>query len=127
MTPMLARASYEDLRDSFRWDLPPVLNMAEQVCDSWAVHAPDRVAIIDTREGTPKPYSYRDLWRLSRRVEAALVRHGVLKGDRVGVLLAQSPLGAAAHIAAWRLGAISVPLFKLFAEGALRSVMGTSS
>ncbi|MDX1781199.1 MAG: AMP-binding protein, partial [Thalassovita sp.] len=41
------------------------------------------------------------------------------RGDRVGVLRSQSPWTAAAHIACWKLGAISIPLFKLFGTEAL--------
>ncbi len=119
---MLPQAnSYDALRAGFAWELPARLNMAVQVCDGWAVSDPDRLAIIDMTGPERVDVSHGDLWALSRRVEAALVARGVLKGDRVGVLLSQSPLCAAAHIAAWRLGAISVPLFKLFKTDALRA------
>ena len=119
--PMLRPAPYDDLRKRFDWDLPDTLNMARQVCDGWAVTEPDRVAIIEVTSDRVRKISYGDLWYRSRQVETALIERGVMKGDRVGVLLSQSPLCAAAHIAAWRLGAISVPLFKLFRADALRS------
>ncbi|MWD27594.1 AMP-binding protein [Aquicoccus sp. SCR17] len=112
---------YDTLAEGFRWDLPSSLNMAHQVCDGWAAREPDRLAMIDMTGKAPRDLSYRDLWRLSRRVEAELLDRGVLRGDRVGVLLSQSPLCAAAHIAIWRIGAISVPLFTLFQKGALES------
>ncbi|MFZ5963879.1 AMP-binding protein [Thalassococcus sp. BH17M4-6] len=119
---MLARGqTYDALRAGFDWALPPRLNMAHQVCDRYAVSEPDRLAIIDLTGEARRNVSYGDLWALSRRVEAALIARGVLRGDRVGVLLSQSPLCAAAHIACWRLGAISVPLFKLFKTDALAS------
>ncbi|WP_425070446.1 AMP-binding protein [Sagittula sp. S175] len=118
---MLGRAgSYDALRDGFRWEIPERLNMAVQVCDEWAAREPERLAILDLSEGRER-VSYGRLYDLSRRVEAALVQRGVKAGDRVGVLLSQEALCAAAHIAAWRMGAISVPLFKLFRQDALRS------
>ena len=117
---------YDALRAGFRWDLPARLNLAEQVCDGWAVRAPDRVALIDLDGDRPRQVSYGALWALSRRVENALIARGVLRGDRVGVLLGQSVLCAAAHVAIWRLGAISVPLFKLFRRDALHSRLGDS-
>ncbi|MDU8910535.1 AMP-binding protein [Aestuariicoccus sp. MJ-SS9] len=124
---MLRRAeTYDALREGFAWDLPGRLNMAHQVCDRWMVSDPDRLAIIDMTGEARRDVSFGALWALSRRVESALVARGVMAGDRVGVLLSQSPLCAAAHIAAWRLGAISVPLFKLFREDALRSRLGDS-
>lgn len=119
--PMLRPAPYDVLCKGFDWDLPASLNLARQVCDGWAATEPDRVAIIEVTPDRVRRISYGDLWYRSRQVEVALIERGVMKGDRVGVLLSQSPLCAAAHIAAWRLGAISVPLFKLFRTDALKS------
>ena len=117
---------YATLTAGFSWDIPARLNMATQVCDGWAVRDPRRVAIIDVTDGIRRDMSFGELWRLSRRVENALLDRGVLCGDRVGVLLSQSFLCAAAHIAAWRIGAISVPLFKLFRTDALTSRLDDS-
>ncbi len=119
--PMLKPAPYDTLRKRFDWDLPTSLNMARQVCDGWAATDPDRVALIEVMPDVTRRITYGDLWYRSRQVETALIERGVMRGDRVGVLLSQSPLCAAAHIAAWRLGAISVPLFMLFKEDALRT------
>jgi acetyl-CoA synthetase len=119
-------ADYATLCARFAWDLPARLNMAHQVCDAWAVHDPGRVALIDVTDGIRREMSYGELWRLSRRVENALLERGVLRGDRVGVLLSQSFLCAAAHVAAWRIGAISVPLFKLFRADALAARLDDS-
>ncbi|SFQ16685.1 acetyl-CoA synthetase [Roseivivax halotolerans] len=118
---MLRRRPYDELYARFRWDLPDELNLAHQVCDGWAATEPDRIAIIDLSGGARRDITYGELWDLSRRVEAALIEKGVMRGDRVGVLLSQRPLCAAAHIAAWRLGAISVPLFTLFRRDALET------
>jgi acetyl-CoA synthetase len=116
---LTAAPSYEALRAGFGWALPARLNMAEQACDRWARAEPDRVAILDHASGTA--VTYAELARLSRRVQGALIVRGIGPGDRVGVLLSQSPLCAAAHLACWRMGAISVPLFMLFREDALRA------
>ncbi|WP_407492638.1 AMP-binding protein [Pseudooceanicola sp. MF1-13] len=113
--------SYDALRDSFDWDIPPRLNMAAQVCDKWAASDPSRTAIIDVTGPTRRDVSYAALREMSERLATALSDRGVTPGDRVGVLRSQDPWCAAAHIAIWKLGAISVPLFKLFREDALRS------
>lgn len=112
--------TWEDLTRGFRWDYPARLNMAAQVMDGPAQATPDRVAIIDLTDGR-REFSFAELADLSNRVGAALVAQGVQAGDRVGVLLSQSALTAAAHAAIWRMGAISVPLFKLFRHDALQS------
>ena len=59
--------------------------------------------------------SCRRLQRDANRLAHRLTSRGVRRGDRVGVLRPQSAWTAAAHIAAWKLGAVSVPLFSLFA------------
>ena len=118
---MLTRAtSYGSLVDGFAWDLPDRLNMAAQVCDDWAAREPERTAIIDL-SGARRDVSYGDLRRRADGLAHHLVAQGVAPGDRVGVLRSQSAWCAAAHIAIWKIGAISIPLFKLFAREALLS------
>jgi acetyl-CoA synthetase len=91
--------------------------MAAQVCDAWAACAPDQVA-LKTPEGE---VTYRQLQELSDQLAGYLAKLGVRAGDRVGVFFAQSVWTAASHIAAWKLGAISLPLFTLFERDALLS------
>src|SRR6056297_923116 len=117
---MLERAPYDQLVEGFRWDLPARLNMAAQVCDDGAARAPDRVAIIDLSGGRQE-VSYAALRSMADGLAHALVARGVARGDRVGVLRSQGAWCAAAHIAIWKIGAISIPLFKLFKQDALTS------
>ncbi len=117
---MLPRAeTYGELIRDFRWDIPERLNMAVQVCDDWAARTPDRVAIIDMTGGERRTVSYGRLRQMADGLAQELGERGVKCGDRVGVLRSQSPWTAAAHIACWKLGAISIPLFKLFGVEAL--------
>ncbi|MEM9319820.1 MAG: AMP-binding protein [Pseudomonadota bacterium] len=111
-------------RDFYRdgsWSIPAELNMAAQVCDDRVAEEAGALAVIDMTGPVRKDVSRADLQQLSFRVQAVLVARGVSRGDRVGVLLSQSPLCAAAHIAIWRMGGISVPLFKLFGRSALET------
>ncbi len=112
--------TYEALRAGFRWNLPSHLNMATQVCDDWAARAPERVAIIDLTGGR-RDVSYGELRQMADALAHDLVARGVRRGDRVGVLRSQGAWTAAAHIAIWKIGAISIPLFKLFMHDALQS------
>ncbi|UXX85094.1 AMP-binding protein [Roseovarius pelagicus] len=113
---MRAGETYDALRSGFTWDLPVRLNMARQVLD----HPVDRAAIIDLTRGR-EDVSYGDLARLSDGIANALLTRGVGRGDRIGVLRSQDKWCAAAHIAIWKIGAISIPLFKLFMQDALTS------
>ncbi len=100
--------------------------MAVEVCDRWAEREPDRAAIIDLSGDARQDVSFGQLKDLSDRIQQGLENAGVFAGDRVGVFLSQSPILAAAHIAIWRMGAISVPLFTLFQQDALASRLGDS-
>jgi len=116
MKPTLAHGDHDRLRREFRWDLPPRLNMADQAIGDWARAEPQHTAIIEY-DGTPRPVTYGELEARADRLAHAI---GAARGDRVGVLRTQSAWTAAAHAAIWKSGAISVPLFKLFGDEALR-------
>jgi acetyl-CoA synthetase len=113
-----AATSYRDVTDRFRWQIPEKFNIGTAVSD---VHAgQNRPALIfDTGSGEPEIYSFRDLSRLSNQAANLLVASGLNKGDRVGIFLSQSPEAAIAHIAAYKAGAIAMPLFVLFGPDAL--------
>lgn len=94
------------------------MNMAAQcLC-----HPRDQIAIIDLSGDHRRDVSYGDLTQMVDGLARALGEH-IQPGDRVGVLLSQTPWCAAAHLAIWKIGAISVPLFKLFKHDALASRM----
>jgi acetyl-CoA synthetase len=55
----------------------------------------------------------------ANRLANVFAAAGLRQGDRVAILLGQTPETALAHVAAYKLGAIAVPLFVLFGEEAL--------
>jgi len=118
--------SYDALCGSFAWDIPARYNMGVDVCDKWAETDPERTAIIDLTDGQRTDVSYEVLKYLSDSLAQHLRAKGVGVGDRVGVLRTQSVWTAAAHIAIWKLGAISVPLFTLFRAEALLTRLNNS-
>lgn len=123
---MLPKAdSYDALRDQFAWDVPDRYNIGVDVCDKWADRDPDRLALIHKRrDGGVEHYSFADLRRLSNRLANALAVQGVMRGDRIGILLPQAPETAVTHIAAYKMGCIAVPLFSLFGVEALEYRLG---
>ncbi|MBB5516771.1 acetyl-CoA synthetase [Rubricella aquisinus] len=119
---MLPQAdTYEALTADFAWDIPARYNIGVDVCDRWAKAEPDRTAIIDMTQGVRNDISYATLRDLSNQFANLLTSLGVAAGDRIGILRPQSVETAAGHIAAWKLGGISMPLFSLFGEEALLS------
>ncbi|SFS73015.1 acetyl-CoA synthetase [Sulfitobacter marinus] len=98
------------------WDIPARLNMAAQCL----AHDAGQAAIIDLTGGARRDVTYGELSEMADGLARFLMPR-VQPGGRVGVLLSQSPWCAAAHLAIWKIGAISVPLFKLFKYDALKS------
>ncbi|MBV7410241.1 AMP-binding protein [Maritimibacter sp. DP1N21-5] len=107
------------MRSRFRWNIPEDFNMAEACCDSWAREEPDRVALTHVGEAASKDWTFGELQVSSDGLAGAFAGHGIGRGDRVGILLAQCPEALIAHLATWKRGAISIPLFTLFGPDAL--------
>ncbi|OIQ42684.1 MAG: AMP-dependent synthetase [Roseobacter sp. MedPE-SWde] len=101
------------------WILSAQLNMARQAMS----HAPDKLALVDLTGPQRRDISHGELAEMVDGLVRYLMTR-IKAGDRVGVLLSQSPWCAAAHLAIWKAGAISVPLFKLFKRDALASRAG---
>jgi len=115
-----ADGGYEDKVRNFRWDIPGHFNIGVDVCDKWADAAPDHTALVhEHKDGRIVRMTFAELRRRSNQAANCFCTRGVEQGSRVAILLAQSPQTAIAHIAAFKVGAISVPLFSLFGEEAL--------
>lgn len=112
---------FDTLNARFRWSLPATYNMAAAVSDAWASQDPGGLAIRSIQsDGSIEDWTHQTLNRYANRFANVLKAHGVCRGDRVALLLPQSPQTAIAHIAAYKLGAIAVPLAALFGQDALQ-------
>jgi acetyl-CoA synthetase len=123
---MLERAtSFHEVRRRFQWNVPDRYNIAVDVCDRWAMAKPDQLALIDVDpEGGHRTYSFDALRSMSNRLANVLAARGIaraetMSGERVAVLLPQRVETAVTHLAAWKAGCISLPLFTLFGPDAL--------
>lgn len=114
-------SDWDALVAGFRWPRWRQFNMAEACCDVWARVAPDRLAVRHLRaDGRVQDHSYGALAAASRRLANRLAALGIGRGDRVAIVLPQAPEVVITHFAAYRLGAVVVPLFTLFGEDGLR-------
>lgn len=125
---MLAPSNnYEDLCGRFSWRVPEFYNIGVDVCDRHA-DGSGRLALISLDEAHRcQRYTFDDIRRLSNQFANVLVAHGLGRGDRLGVLLPQVPEAAIAHVAAFKAGLISIPLFTLFGEQALEFRLADSA
>ncbi|GAA2902493.1 acyl-CoA synthetase [Pseudonocardia halophobica] len=96
----------------------PGANVATLLCDR---HDPDGIAFRFVDEDLAgSTMTYGELADGSRRLATALAERGVARGERVAVLLSKRPELVLTLMALWRLGAVHVPLFTAFADGAIR-------
>ena len=115
-----AASDYDALCRAFRWQVPAQYNIGVDVCDRWAKAEPGRIALFHVdAHGAVEEISYGALRESSNRLANALAGHGIVRGDRVAILLPQGPAVAAAHIAIYKLGAIALPLAILFGNEAI--------
>jgi acetyl-CoA synthetase len=119
--------TYADVFDTFRWEIPEYYNIGVDICDKWAMH-PDRPALMyEDEDGQVEKYTFADLKRLSNQLANGLQASGIKQGDRFGILLPQCPETAISHIAAYKIGAIAIPLFTLFGTDALAYRLANSA
>src|SRR6266436_4797956 len=112
-------ASYEDVYARFRWTVPPAYNIAVDACDR---HAGDRsrVALVyEDDAGRISEHTFAEFCARSNQLARVFAGFGIERGDRVGIVLPQRPETAVAHLAAYKLGAIALPLSTLFGPEAL--------
>ncbi len=112
--------SYDEIVKAFRWNVPTHYNMGVDACEKWAAREPDRLAILHHRaDGSSDRWSYGRLSKAAHRLANVLTAAGIGRGDRVAILLPQSPETALTHIAVYSMGAIALPLADLFGVEAL--------
>jgi acetyl-CoA synthetase len=111
---------YDALYRSFRWQVPARYNIGVDVCDRWAAREPGRTAIFNLgADGAVEEIGYGTLRERSNRLANVLAARGIGRGDRVAILLPQSPAVAVSHIAIYKLGAVALPLAMLFGVEAI--------
>jgi acetyl-CoA synthetase len=114
----LAGRSYREVCETFSWSIPATFNIAEAICDRH-VGAGRTALVHETAEGHSTEFTFEHLQERSRRLANALAAHGIARGDRIGILLPQCPEALIVHLAAYRLGAVALPLFTLFGPDAI--------
>lgn len=120
MTNLLQRgATYAEVYNSFKWNIPEFYNIADDVCDRWAGD-PARVALVyEDAEKKVHTYTFADVRRYANQLANTLLAYGLKRGDRVTLVLAQDPECAIAHVACWKAGMVSGPCSVLFGGDAI--------
>lgn len=128
-------SGYEHLYEEFEWQVPDRFNIAEYTSERWS--GSERLALVAAEEvGSDRRYTFADLDRAARQLANAFVADGIGRGDRVAVTGRQHPVVAVAHLAAWKCGAVTVPMspllgteglgYRLHDSGSTAAVFGSS-
>ncbi|MGZ8982264.1 MAG: AMP-binding protein, partial [Burkholderiaceae bacterium] len=113
------RDQYRSLYENFRWQVPREFNIADACCRRWSQET-SRIALhYEDEHGNGASYTYSALQSDANRLSNALRSLGVKVGERVAIVLPQSPETAVAHIAIYQMGAVAMPLSLLFGPDAL--------
>ncbi|HTT77772.1 MAG TPA: AMP-binding protein [Candidatus Binataceae bacterium] len=119
--------SIADARARHQWHIPAEYNVAVDCIDRHT-ELKDKLALYyEDDEGREEKYTFGQIAALSRRFANALVGLGVKRGDVVAIHLPQRPETAIAHLAIYRIGAIALPISKLFGSDALLYRLTNSS
>jgi acetyl-CoA synthetase len=110
---------YAETVRRFLWRVPARYNIGVDVCDRHASQAGRPALIWEEDDGSVRAFSFDEIRRLSSRLANVLMARGLARGDRLAVLLPQAPETGVAHVAGFKAGLITVPLFALFGEEAL--------
>lgn len=113
------KKTYKEVYDSFRWEIPEFYNIGVDVCDKWAEDKHRLCLIYEDEAGNIEKFSFWEIKNLSNQLANALRELGVARGERIAILLGQVPETVVSHVAAYKLGAIALPLFTLFGPEAL--------
>ncbi|WP_068255888.1 AMP-binding protein [Janibacter corallicola] len=123
MIEKVAEATYQGLREGFRWPIPERLNIGT-ACSTEQDQA--ALALIEVVDDEVRRYTFGDLTEGSDRLAAGLRDLGIRPGDRVAVMLPQGLACGIAHLATYKLGGIAIPMTQLFGPQALGYRLGDS-
>lgn len=114
-----AAKSHAELHDTFRWNVPARYNMARECCGRWAEDRARFALYYEDEAGATSAWSFWDIQTAANRLSNVLHALGVMRRDRVAIMLPQRPETGIAHVACYQMDAIALPLSHLFGPDAL--------
>ena len=110
--------NYDELYSSFRWSIPENYNIASDTIDKFSNS--ERIALKHVLDdGNCNEFTFKYLQQISNQLANVLDHLSFKNDDRVGIILGQCPETILSHMACFKSGKISIPLFSLFGDDAL--------
>ena len=110
--------NFDELCLTFKWNIPEFYNIASDTVDQDIYQ--NRIALINyLHEGKIENWSFFDIKKSANKLANVFDYFNLEGNARVGIILGQCPENAIAHMACFKSGKISIPLFNLFGTDAL--------
>ena len=110
---------YANLHAAHRWVVPGDFNIAQACCGRWASDRTRFALYWEDESGATSAHTFWDLQREANRLSNVLAGLGVVRGDKVALVLPQRRETLVAHLAVYQMGAVAVPMSFLFGPEAL--------
>lgn len=110
---------YPELHANFRWLVPARFNIAQHCCTRWSADRSRLALLWEDESGAQSQHTYWEVQQQANRLSNALAALGVVRGDRVAIVMPQRPETAIAYMAVFQMGAVALPLSHLFGPEAL--------
>ncbi len=115
---------FEHQAPYFKWFLNGKLNIVENCLDRHLKDKKDKIALIWQPEPInekAKTFTYQELFVEVNKFSNALLKLGVVKGDRVGIYMPMIPEVIISMLACARIGAVHTVVFSAFSATSLQS------
>ena len=110
--------NFDELCLTFKWNIPEFYNIASDTVDQDIYQ--NRIALINfLQDSKIEKWSFFDIKKSANKLANVFDHFNLEANARVGIILGQCPETAIAHMACFKSGKISIPLFNLFGTDAL--------
>lgn len=121
VTPLIPHDSgnFDQICQQYHWQVPDNFNIGYSICDRHDQLADTVAMFYEHEDGRTAQYTFGQLKAFSNQLANTFGAMGIERGDRVAMVLPQRVETGITHIAAYKYGAIAVPLSGLFGTDAL--------
>src|SRR5579883_3045581 len=102
-------------------DVPSPQWMFDQI-ETWAARSPERLAFVLDHQDRTEEYRYPDLLNQAAAIASDLTARGIQRGDRIGIVMENTPQWVFVLLGALRIGAITVPLATTLPEDSIERI-----
>src|SRR5579862_4795697 len=100
----------------------PSLWLFEQI-EAWSRRAPERFAFVLDHQDRLEQYRYSDVLDQAAAMASHLMGQGIRRGDRIGILMENTPQWVFVLLGAMQIGAVTVPLATTLPEDAIERIV----